>query len=115
MSERCLVLIDGSSFYFKLKDLKLQKLLLLNFTKFVQLLSRSQKLVGVCYYIGRIRQDGSAKTKSLFDAQQPINEQDAKQIDELAKLMLDPDANFEELQKLWESKKEFRLLKGGLL
>jgi hypothetical protein len=37
------------------------------------------------------------------------------EIDKLAELMLDPDENFEQLQKIWETKKEFRLLKGALL
>ena len=37
------------------------------------------------------------------------------EIDQLATLMLDPDANFEELLKIWQTKKEFRLLSGGLL
>ena len=36
-------------------------------------------------------------------------------IDQLATLMLDPDTNFEELLKIWQTKKEFRLLSGGLL
>ncbi|MDZ7587547.1 MAG: transglutaminase domain-containing protein [Patescibacteria group bacterium] len=38
-----------------------------------------------------------------------------KEIDALAELMLNPDKNFNQLQKLWTTKKEFRLLKGGLL
>jgi len=38
-----------------------------------------------------------------------------KEIDQLADLMLDPDENFDKLQKIWETNKEFRLLKGGLL
>lgn len=46
---------------------------------------------------------------------QNITENDLKNIDELAKLMIDPDKNFNQLQKIWESNKKFRLLKGGLL
>lgn len=36
-------------------------------------------------------------------------------IDELANLMIDPDKNFEKLQDIWNTNKEFRLLKGALL
>lgn len=38
-----------------------------------------------------------------------------QEIDELARLMLDVDGNFEELQRIWETKREFRLLGGSLL
>lgn len=37
------------------------------------------------------------------------------EIDDLARLMQDPDENFVELQKLWGQKREFRLLGGGVL
>ncbi len=38
-----------------------------------------------------------------------------KEIDILAQFMLDPDKNFDALQNIWETKKEFRLVKGGLI
>ncbi|MBS3078945.1 hypothetical protein J4218_02385 [Candidatus Pacearchaeota archaeon] len=44
-----------------------------------------------------------------------LTEKDLQEIDNLAKLMLDPDKNFEELKKIWDTNKKFRLLKGGLL
>src|SRR3989344_4440902 len=44
-----------------------------------------------------------------------LPEEQLAEIDSLAKLMQKPDKNFEELQKIWNTKKEFRLLKGGLL
>jgi len=44
-----------------------------------------------------------------------ISAKQLKEIDSLAELMLSPDENFDKLQNLWETKKEFRLLKGGLL
>lgn len=72
MTQRCLVLIDGSNFYFKLKNLKLGHLLAFNFSGFIHFLSRSYDVVETRYYIGRIRQDGSVKTKKLFDAQQKL-------------------------------------------
>ncbi len=37
------------------------------------------------------------------------------QVDNLATLMLHPDKNFEQLRQIFETKKEFRLLQGGLL
>lgn len=44
-----------------------------------------------------------------------LSEEQLKEIDGLAKLMQKPDDNFEELQNIWNTKKEFRLLKGGSL
>ena len=44
-----------------------------------------------------------------------IAEETKKEIDELARLMQNPDKNFETLKRIWETKKELRLLKGGLL
>ncbi len=72
VKQRCIILIDGSNFYFKLKDLKLHNLLAFDFTKFVHLISRSNEIVSACYYIGRIRQDNTSKTQKLFDAQQKL-------------------------------------------
>lgn len=72
MKQKCIILIDGSNFYFKLKDLGLHNLLSFNFSRFIQLIARSQKVIKACYYVGRIRQDGSAKTNKLFDSQQKL-------------------------------------------
>lgn len=72
MKQRCVILIDGSNFYFKLKDLKLHNLLSFDFSKFASHIARFNKIISVCYYVGRIRQDGSTKTKKLFDAQQKL-------------------------------------------
>ncbi len=44
-----------------------------------------------------------------------LTESELAEMDELAKLMLDPDENFEELQKIWVTNRKFRLLYGGLL
>lgn len=44
-----------------------------------------------------------------------LNEDQLKEIDTLAKLMQKPDENFEELRNIWETKKEYRILTGGLL
>ena len=44
-----------------------------------------------------------------------LSEKELKSIDELARLMQNPDTNFSKLQKIWNTNKEFRLLSGGLL
>lgn len=44
-----------------------------------------------------------------------LTEKELDKIDNLAYLMLDPDANFEELMRMWETERDFRLLRGGLL
>lgn len=44
-----------------------------------------------------------------------LSKVESDSIDELANLMLDPDKNFDKLLKIWETKKEFRMLIGGLL
>ena len=72
MKQRCIILIDGSNFYFKLKDLGLHNLLTFDFSKFVKLLLQSQKAVSACYYVGRIRQDGTTHGQKLFDGQQKM-------------------------------------------
>ena len=43
------------------------------------------------------------------------SEEKLQEIDELARLMQNPEANFEKLLDIWNTKKEFRLLKGALL
>ncbi len=44
-----------------------------------------------------------------------LTEADFEKVDDLASLMQDPDKNFDELVKIWESEKDFRLLRGLLL
>lgn len=74
MTNRCILLIDGSNFYFKLKDLKLENLLEFNFKKFAKFLARSGTIVEACYYIGKVKQDGTKKAdKLLADQQKLIN------------------------------------------
>ena len=43
--QKCIVLIDGSNFYFKLKDLGLQKLLEFDFLNFIKFLSNDEDVV----------------------------------------------------------------------
>jgi len=72
MSQRCLVLIDGSNFYFKLKDLKIHNLLKFNFGNFVKFLGGTGKIINASYYIGRVRQDGTMHTNKLLADQQKL-------------------------------------------
>jgi len=44
-----------------------------------------------------------------------LSEKELKEIDNLARLMQNPEENFDELERLWNTSKKFRLLKGGLL
>ena len=68
-----MILIDGSNFYFKLKDLKLSNLLHFDFSGFAKSISgENNKLISTTYYIGKIRTDGTEKTKQLFDNQQKL-------------------------------------------
>lgn len=69
---RCTILIDGSNFYFKLKDLKLHNLLEFDFSGFAKKLAGKDKIVSITYYVGKIRTDGTEKTKKLFDDQQRL-------------------------------------------
>ncbi len=44
-----------------------------------------------------------------------LTEKDFEEIDELAKLMLEPDKNFNELVKIWNTNKKFRILNSPLI
>ncbi|MCL4374542.1 NYN domain-containing protein [Patescibacteria group bacterium] len=69
---RCAIFIDGSNFYFKLKDLKLHNLLQFDFSAFAKMLAGKDKIVSVTYYIGKIRADGTEKTQKLFNNQRKL-------------------------------------------
>ncbi len=56
---------------------------------------------------------GPAPTR--YGVFEKLTEKELKEIDGLARLMRDPDKNFEKLEKIWETNKQFRLLRGGLL
>lgn len=71
-SSKCIVLIDGSNFFFKLKDLKLHNLLDFDFSGFTKMLVGENEVVYAAYYIGKIRTDGTEKTQKLFDNQQKL-------------------------------------------
>ncbi len=72
METKCIILIDGSNFYFKLKDLNLHHLLYFNFSAFIKKVTAVYKLFSTTYYIGKIRTDGSEKTQQLFNNQRRL-------------------------------------------
>jgi uncharacterized LabA/DUF88 family protein len=69
---RCLILIDGSNFYFKLKDLKLHTLLKFNFSGLVEELIRGKEFSEARYYVGAVRTDGSKHSQELFNSQRKL-------------------------------------------
>lgn len=70
--KRCVIFIDGSNFYFKLKDLRLHSLLNFNFTAFSKKLAKDYEVVKCVYYVGKVRTDGTEKTQKLFDNQRKL-------------------------------------------
>jgi len=70
--KRCLILIDGSNFYFKLKDLGLGRLLDLDFTKLTENIAKKRKIVDKIYYIGKITTDGTKKSNIMLANQQKL-------------------------------------------
>ncbi len=70
--QRYIVLIDGSNFYFKLKDLKLHNELAFNFSSFAKSLSKKGELVECIYYVGAVRTNRTKHVQGLFDKQQKL-------------------------------------------
>ena len=68
---RTAVLIDGSNFYFKLKDLSLQDQFKFDFSAFCKFISGEEPIL--CkYYIGAIKTDGTKKMNLLHATQQKL-------------------------------------------
>ena len=67
-----LTLIDGSNFYFKLRDLQLHNLLNFNCLSFTKSLIGSNTLLSANYYVGAVRTDGTTKTQELFNNQRKL-------------------------------------------
>jgi len=72
VKQKSIILIDGSNFYFKLKDLKLHNLLEFDFKEFAKFLARSTSIVKSVYYVGRVRQDGSEHADKMLANQQKL-------------------------------------------
>ncbi len=52
--------------------------------------------------------------KYIVDKKFKLSEQEYDELDNLAKLMLDPDKNFDSLKYIWENNEKFRIMTGGL-
>jgi hypothetical protein len=73
MSKRVFIIIDGSNFYHKLKELGFIDLLEFNFSEFAKFLAGDKKIIGCRYYVGAIREiPGSPKSKKLLADQQRV-------------------------------------------
>ncbi len=70
--DRAIILIDGSNFYFKLRDLKLHQLLTFNFSHFATSLIGKNRLVSATYYVGKVQTDGTEKTQRKHANQQRL-------------------------------------------
>ncbi|TSC86825.1 MAG: hypothetical protein G01um101416_590 [Microgenomates group bacterium Gr01-1014_16] len=76
--DSALILVDGSNFYYKLKDLSLEQEKF-DFTKFSEWLSETKKFK-VIYYVGAVRQEPkNAKSKILYAKQRSFLSQLQKQ------------------------------------
>lgn len=69
---RAIIIIDGSNFYFKLKDLRLHHLLNLQFGSFLKNIAAKYNLVKSTYYVGKIRTNSTSKTGRLHASQQKL-------------------------------------------
>ena len=52
--------------------------------------------------------------KYIQDKKFELSEEEYKELDDLAELMLEPNKNFEKLQGIWEEKSKFRIMSGAL-
>lgn len=69
---RCIILIDGSNFYFKLKALGLSNLLEFQFSSLTTYLASERLIVQATYYVGAIRSGRSVKSKIMHANQQKL-------------------------------------------
>jgi len=102
--KRTIVFIDGSNFYFRLKDLTSQfdgkfGLLDFDFRKFAEWLVRSDDLIEVHYYVGAIRrQKNNKKSEEMYADQQRLLRKLQSQniIVTLGQLIQHPDKTYHE-------------------
>lgn len=70
--KKCMIFIDGSNFYFKLRDLKLHNQANFTFSSFVKMLVGRDQIVRSNYYVGAVRTDGTKKTQEMFNRQRKL-------------------------------------------
>lgn len=71
-NKHCIILIDGSNFYFKLKDLDLHHELEFDFSGFAKKIADKYEIIDCKYYVGAVRTDGTKHTQKLFNRQQKL-------------------------------------------
>lgn len=54
------------------------------------------------------------KYKYIQDKKFELTEEEYKELDNLAELMLEPNDNFDKLQKVWKEIPKFRIMSGAL-
>lgn len=69
--ERTVILIDGSNFYFKLKDLGFHTLDF-HFSAFTKFLAGKREVLQSTYFVGEVRTDGTAHVQKLYNNQQKL-------------------------------------------
>ncbi len=52
--------------------------------------------------------------KYIIEKKFKLSEEEYKELDELAKCMLDPDKNFDKLLEIWNEQEKFRIMSGGM-
>lgn len=72
MSKKCVVLIDGSNFYFKMKDLSLHDQTKFDFSTFAKTLAGKDRIIHATYYVGAVRTDGTKKVQNMFNQQRKL-------------------------------------------
>ena len=71
-ARKCIILIDGSNFYFKLKDIGLHDFMKLNFAALTKMLAGKNEIVNCIFYIGKVKTDGSVKSTKMQAKQQQL-------------------------------------------
>ena len=70
---RAFIIIDGSNFYHRLKEISLKNLLSFDYRKFSEFLARGREAVLKKYYIGAVREEpGNSKSRKLMANQQKL-------------------------------------------
>jgi uncharacterized LabA/DUF88 family protein len=70
---RVIILIDGSNFYHRLRDLNIGKLGLFGYRNFADFLAQGRLVTSQKYYIGAIREEsGNSKSRQLMANQQRL-------------------------------------------
>lgn len=66
------MVIDGSNLYYKLKDLKLKKLVGFNYAGLIKSLVDNKSSLKIKYYIGAVRTDSTKKSLEMFANQRKL-------------------------------------------